>query len=659
MKASLGMHLSLPLLAVVVVASMFGCDPPAPPPSQVASGHATSIMPFDQVRVGMRGYGKTVFHGTRIESFPVEVISVERNYEPKLNVIWIRCPDARMQQSGPVQGMSGSPIYLWDEGARGELGRGGRLIGAFAFGYGGSKDCYVGVQPIENMMGIVDRAVDQPTQSDVSARLGDPRLLERLLASTAEQHIDPARLWRISALNTLLNPDRDPSASEPPRIPRFRGPDGLDGEVTPLMLPVNVGSPQVASLLAPLMAPTGIAPIAVSRSIMTGAPPPGIDLSTVKLAPGSVLAIPLGWGDADLSASGTVTDVLPDGRVLGFGHAMDGQGPASVPIANGFVHMVMPMTTISFKLGGSGQIKGALIRDENTGVLGSPSGTFESSPVKVTVRMPGQPQRDYSYEVVRHRELTPVLATIVSLVSMQAMQAPPSQSTMRVHADMRFAKGYTLSFETQQVPADPFGVISSLLGPLSVMSSNYHEAIMLESMDVTIDVEDMLSVGTLAEGRLDRAEIAPGQTLGMTMSVHPFGKPAVDHRIELKIPDDTPDGDYQIIVSDANTYMQLWLGSRPHLVQTSSIDELHAMLARIQAVRSDAIYVTMLLPEEGLAIGQEELPGLPSSAKALIASPVSTLATTYHDSIVEIKPMNQVIMGERRFMIRVDHTLAQ
>jgi hypothetical protein len=601
----------------------------------------------------------TVFHGTRIEPFPVEVISVEHNYEPKLNVIWIRCPDARMQQSGPVQGMSGSPIYLWDENQQGQVGRGGRLVGAFAFGYGSSKDCYVGVQPIENMLAIADRATNQPADAQASARRGDRRILERLLASAEAHDIDPARLWRLSTLSRLLNPDGAQRQPDPTPTPRYRGPDGRDGEVTPLMLPLNVGSSQLASLLEPLLAPTGIHPIGVSRSVMTGSPPPGIDLSKIELQPGSVLAIPLGWGDADLSASGTVTDVLPDGRVLGFGHAMDGQGPASVPIANGFVHMVMPMNTISFKLGGSGIIKGAMIRDENSGVLGSPQGTFESSPVNVTVRMPGQPERSYNYQVAQHRELTPVLATIVSLISMQAVQNVPGESTMQVHADMRFAKGYELSFETQQVPADPYGVISALLGPLSVMGNNYHEAIMLESMDVVIDIEDTMRVGTLAEGRLDRAEIAPGQTLGMTMSVHPFGKPPVDHRIELKIPDDTPDGDYQIIVSDANTYTQLWLGSRPHLVRTSSIDELHAMLARIQAVRSDAIYITMLLPEEGLAIGQEELPGLPSSAKALIASPVSTLATTYHDSIVEIEPMDQIIMGERRFVITVDHTLAE
>ena len=125
---------------------------------------APQIMPIDEVRVGMKGYGLSVFQGTRIEPFAVEVVSVTRNFflglgsgGVKRGAIWIRCPDGRMSQLGPVQGMSGSPIYLWRDDEIHELGRGGDLIGAFAFGFLGSKQCYVGVQPIEQMIDVASR----------------------------------------------------------------------------------------------------------------------------------------------------------------------------------------------------------------------------------------------------------------------------------------------------------------------------------------------------------------------------------------------------------------------------------------------------------------------------------------------------------------------
>lgn len=50
------------------------------------------IMPLAQVRAGMKGYAKTVFSGSKIKSFPVEVLGVvskkdrPRLYESKRQI---------------------------------------------------------------------------------------------------------------------------------------------------------------------------------------------------------------------------------------------------------------------------------------------------------------------------------------------------------------------------------------------------------------------------------------------------------------------------------------------------------------------------------------------------------------------------------------------
>ena len=85
-------------------------------PALGQSAQPTPIMPLDQVRVGMRGYGMTVFHGDRIEPFACHVVSVISDSSANRATIWVECTDPRMQKSGPVQGMSGSPIYLWEDG---------------------------------------------------------------------------------------------------------------------------------------------------------------------------------------------------------------------------------------------------------------------------------------------------------------------------------------------------------------------------------------------------------------------------------------------------------------------------------------------------------------------------------------------------------------
>src|SRR5579862_5955541 len=69
-------------------------------------------MRVSEVRPGMTGYGLSVFRGTKIERFNVEVVSVLKNFNPKYDVVLIRCHGQDLEHTGPIAGMSGSPIYL-------------------------------------------------------------------------------------------------------------------------------------------------------------------------------------------------------------------------------------------------------------------------------------------------------------------------------------------------------------------------------------------------------------------------------------------------------------------------------------------------------------------------------------------------------------------
>ena len=63
-------------------------------------------------------------------------------------------------------------------------------------------------------------------------------------------------------------------------------------------------------------------------------------------------SLPFAFGDLTVAGHGTVTDVLPDGRVLGFGHSMDGTGPTSLPMATGYVNFMVPRDQLSFRVAG-------------------------------------------------------------------------------------------------------------------------------------------------------------------------------------------------------------------------------------------------------------------------------------------------------------------
>ena len=643
-------------LAIVMVLAVSGCTrEPAPTVQPRSTGQSQPIMPVDDVRPGMRGYGLSVFRGTEIEPFAVEVISVALGYEPNLDAIWIQCTDPRMQLNGPVQGMSGSPIYLWDDGEPRHLGQGGRLIGAFAFGFSESKICYIGVQPIEQMRDVGSRASVEDHERSARAAPG-PRgaqTIRRLLDTASAYGISDKRAWRAEALGRLIGADKESAASRRQSIP---GPSARHGAIQPMLLPVNVGSSQLAQAVAPLLAPAGLIPM---DGAVTGQPPPGVDLSQTRLEPGSVLAIPFAWGATDMAAAGTVTDVLPDGRVLAFGHAMDGVGDVAMPMATGYVHFVMPRLGISFKIGGSGIIQGAIVRDESAAVVGSPLGTFQTSPLHVTALQPDQPVREYEYTIIQDKQVTPIFAAILAFNSLTAVQQSPVESTLQLKAKMEFEGGYELTVDSMLPGAGPFDILFTLLPPLTSMVQNNLESRMLTGMTVSGTVRPDLQLASIAQARLDRAEVAPGEKLGINLTLQPYHKPAFEHRMEMSIPDDLDDGAYQLIISDARTYLQAMLANRPHLMMTRTIGDLHAVTQRMLDIRENAIYATLQLPEEAMAVGQLELPRLPSSRRVLIASPASTVATPYRDSIQTIEPMDIVINGDVRFVINIDHTLAE
>src|SRR5262245_37568579 len=107
----------------------------------VPAGPPPAIMPLAAVKPGMVGEALTVFQGTKPEPFKVRVVSVLRNFLPKQDVILVRAEDPRVEHSGIVAGMSGSPVYI-----------DGKLVGAIAYAWSFAKEPLGGVTPIETML---------------------------------------------------------------------------------------------------------------------------------------------------------------------------------------------------------------------------------------------------------------------------------------------------------------------------------------------------------------------------------------------------------------------------------------------------------------------------------------------------------------------------
>src|SRR6202158_4409099 len=106
---------------------------------------SNETIPVDQVQPGMQGYAYTIFAGDQVEKFDLEVIGVMPNFlGPKQSIILVQLKGPKVEHTGVVAGMSGSPVYI-----------DGKLAGALSLKLGVfTKEAIAGVTPIADLFSL-------------------------------------------------------------------------------------------------------------------------------------------------------------------------------------------------------------------------------------------------------------------------------------------------------------------------------------------------------------------------------------------------------------------------------------------------------------------------------------------------------------------------
>src|SRR5262245_30046141 len=130
-------------------------------PGQAGEPDPKSYWDVSQIRPGMKGMGRTVMVGTRLEEFGAEVLGVMRGVSPGRDMVLCRLTGCNLEHAGIIQGMSGSPIYVQ-----------GRLLGAVAFAWEFAKDPIAGVTPFQQMVEYV-RSSDKRIAAEAADRSKD------------------------------------------------------------------------------------------------------------------------------------------------------------------------------------------------------------------------------------------------------------------------------------------------------------------------------------------------------------------------------------------------------------------------------------------------------------------------------------------------------
>ena len=340
----------------------------------------------------MRGTGRTVFNGNKIEDFQVEVLGVLDNIGPKESLILARLSGGPLEHTVVMQGLSGSPVYI-----------DGKLVGAVAMAFPFAKDPIAGIRPIEAML-RTSTAVTPPSPK-------------------------PAPLGQRAAL--ALN-ERDLTR----RFPRPEPVQGGEARMIDIATPLSFGGFSRATLdaFAPQLRALGLEP---RQGVTSGGKIEPAMGNPADLKPGAMISVQLMAGDLSVGADGTVTHIDGD-RIYAFGHRFLDIGSTALPFARAEVLTLLANTNTSFKISSAKEWMGTIYQDRNTAVAGELGKRPAMVPVSVTVSRGGTPVESYQMQMVHDTLLSPLLLQMAVFSAIDATERTVGAGSIRVTGQIEF-----------------------------------------------------------------------------------------------------------------------------------------------------------------------------------------------------------------------------
>ncbi len=471
------------------------------------------VMGIADVRRGMKGYGLTVFEGTRPERFDVEVIDVLKNFRPKQEVVLIKTKHPRLDIAKVVAGMSGSPIYI-----------GGKMIGAYAYGWTFGSEPVAGVTPIRTMLD----ELELPLPDTIN---GWPL---KVLPGKGKRVASAARGGAGRFQGELGRYDVKEHAMELARATAFTGPSAVRPVATPLL--VGGLTPGAIKLASELVAPLGLEPLQAGG----GSTQPEPD-APKRFEDGGAIGVELIRGDMSAMGLGTVTRVDGD-RLVAFGHPMMEAGVTALPTAIGRVLWVLASEQRSFKIGMPVRSMGALVNDRVASIVVSQSTKAPVVPVKMQIHgVPGMPLSSWSFEIAHERFLTPSFLAVALGSGLQSVANEQQDVSWAVHSRLRL-RGFG------EIQLEDFGVAiggtpdagefarSNLVRAVGALLNNPWQSVLVDGIDVSVDLHYARDLYRLRGAELLATELDAGQPARIRLTLVPFAGPVIQKTLSVPLP---------------------------------------------------------------------------------------------------------------------------
>lgn len=545
----------------------------------LAEDFKVSVLPVDQIEVGMKGKGKTFLQDDEFEEFEVEILGILYNWQPQRNLILAKLQSDVLERAGVVQGMSGSPVYI-----------DGKLIGAVSYSLGTfSKEAIAGITPIEEMMAIPDRT--SPKSSFA------PRMKIKNHITSEDFH----------EMSKAYFPSQTSS---------------VDGRlIKPLSIPLLFSgfSSRVFDRAKPFFSRLGFTPIQAGSS---GQIPIKIPPSEMSLQAGSPVAVQLIKGDMDMSAVGTVTHVEGN-KVLAFGHPFYNLGTVDFAMTKAKILAVFPSLETSFVLSASGRTVGRFVQDRNSGVFGELGKLPRYIPINANLVTADGKTREFKVQVANDKLFTPLLVNLVTASIALSEERSLGDLSLELRGNIYLDDAPPIQLQDlfsgnyDMAATDLSGLVAAVV---FYLINNEFKELGIHRIDLNISVAEEVRFATLEKVWLGKYEAKPGEIIPMKVYYRNFRGETIVDDLSLPTPNLPSGSEFSLIVGDAASIQRIETSQ----YRTTGFfpRSLYQLIRLLNSLRKrNYIYFKIIAAKPGLFLRGEEMPNLPPTMKSMFSSP--------------------------------------
>ncbi len=610
---------------LLVGAALLGLCATLPEGLARADGRAMrpNIMPVSEIKPGMKGYGLTVFEGTKPERFDVEVIGVLQNFRPRQEVILIKTHHPRLEVAKVVAGMSGSPIYI-----------DGKMIGAYAYGWTFGSEPVAGVTPIRTMLD--EMALPLPdTINGWPLHLVPGKKSERRASAN-----DARGRFR----GEVGHYDVREHAEEVARTVYESSPTPVRPVATPLL--VGGLTPGAIRLASELLSPIGLEPLQTGGGSSTPEPD-----APKQFEDGGAIGVELIRGDMSATGLGTVTRVEGD-KLVAFGHPMMEAGNTALPTAIGKVLWVLASEQRSFKIGMPVRSMGTLVNDRVASIVVSQSAKAPVIPVKMEIHgVPGMPLSTWNFEVAHERFLTPSFLAVALGSGLQSVANEQQDVTWSATSTLKI-KGYGA------ITLHDFGVAmggtpdagefarASIVRAAGAVLNNPWQSAELEGIETRVDLHYARELYRLRGAELVASEIDAGEPARIRLTLVPFSGPVLQKTLSVPLPAYLAGRTLTLDIAPGYTE------ERDRAAPDTLAELIHNFEDPIQPPKS--VVVSYASPDATVTHKGRIATDLPMGAlDSLRPTSTSIAPDTYTTTVRQAYPLDQYLVGRDRVTVTI------